>query len=238
MKGLHTGLCIEFLVAPSAVATYFTNGALPAPVESLATMYPALARVTQSEPRYAGWSPAEYCWYLYHEAVAGGQRVQMDGGRQPVGVGYLAVAASGLADGANKVVVTFFTNSGRLAGTLDRGRIRVEHIDLDLGLIPEEEDNPLRRRYTAKHGGSTVQWDGGPGAPEAVEPHEIRLQGWKATGGPSIVHVSIAPDSAFSASGSLKVTGTGDLQRLLGDSPIRLITTFYRGGDSDWSFGR
>ena len=238
LKGLHTGLCVQFLVAPNAVASYFGGGVLPAPVESLATAYPALARVASTEPTYRSWSPAEYCWYLYREAVVKGKGLQQDGGRQPIGVGSVAVAASGAPDSSDKVVVTYFTNSGRLAGALERDRVRVDQIDLTMGFIPEEEDDPARRRYTAKHGGTTVQWDGGPRAPVAAEPQQIRLRGVRSTGGPLSIRSSITPDSAWTASGSLMVSGNGELQRLMAASPIRLVTTFFRGGDSDWEFGR
>ena len=238
LKGLHTGVCIEFLVAPNAVAEYYGNGILPVPVESLADRHPVLARVAHSETAYQGWTPATYCWYLYREAVVGGRVVQQDGGRQPVGVGYLGLAASGLADSADQVVVTFFTNSGRIAGALDRARIRVDQIDLNLGLIPEEEEDPVRRRFTAKHGRTLIQWDGGPRAPEIARPVQIRLVGRSATGELSPIRSSITPDSAWTPSGTLMVTGQGDLQRLMASSPIRLVTTFNRGGDSDWEFGR
>ena len=238
LKGLHTGVCVEFLVAPNAVSEYFGNGILPVPVESLAERYPVLARVSRSEPAYQSWTPATYCWYLYREAVVGGKAVQQDGGRQPVGVGYLGVAASGLADSADQVVVTFFTNSGRIAGALERARIRVDQIDLTIGLIPEEEEDPVLRRITARHGGTTVQWDGGPRVPGAATPQPIRLMSRSSTGTLSAIRSSITPDSAWSSSGTLKVTGKGELQRLMAASPIRLVTTIYRGGDSDWEFGR
>lgn len=238
LKGLHTGVCVEFLVAPNAVSEYFGNGILPVPVESLAEAHPALARVARAEPAYQAWTPASYCWYLYREAVVNGKTVQQDGGRQPVGVGYVGLAASGLADSADQVVATFFTNSGRIAGALERARVRVDQIDLTMGLIPEEENDPLRRRYTAKHGGTTVQWDGGPRVPEAAAPQLIRLTGRSATGERTSIRSSITPDSAWSSSGTLMVVGNGELQRLMADSPIRLVTTFYRGGDSDWEFRR
>lgn len=238
LKGLHAGLCVELLVAPNAVANYFGGGILPIPVESLADAFPALARVARDEPTYQAWTPARYCWYLYREGVIGGRQVIQDGGRQPVAVGYLALAASGLPDSADQLVVTFFTNAGRIAGALERARIRVDEIDLTLGLIPEEESDPVRRRYTAKHGGTTVQWDGGPRNPVAVEPHRIRLLGRTGTGALSGVWASISPDSAWSSSGTLKVSGNGELQRLMAASPIRLVTSFFKGGDSDWEFGR
>ena len=238
LKGLHTGLCVEFLVSPNAVAEYFGGGILPVPVESLAGQHPALARVAVDEPAYRAWTPATYCWYLYREALLNGRRVEQDGGRQPVGVGFLGLAASGLPDSADQIVVTFFTNSGRIAGSLERARIRVDQIDLTLGLIPEEEEDPVRRRYTAKHGGTTVQWDGGPRAPAVAEPTLLRLFGRTATGDLSSIRTTITPDSAWASSGTLKVTGNGELQRLMASSPIRLVTNFYRGGDSDWELGR
>lgn len=238
LKGLHTGLCVEFLVAPNAVAEYYGNGILPVPVESLAGSHPVLARVARNEPAYQAWTPATYCWYLYREGVVNGRGVEQDGGRQPVAVGYLGLAASGLADSADQVVVTFFTNSSRIAGALERARIRVDQIDLTLGLIPEEEDDPVRRRLTAKHGRTIIQWDGGPRAPEIAGPVPIRLVGRSSTGELSPIRSAITPDSAWTSSGSLMVTGNGELQQLMASSPIRLVTTFYRGGDSDWVFGR
>lgn len=238
MKGLHTGLCVEFLVAPNAVASYFGEGITPIPVESLAGAYPALARVAQAEPAYQAWTPAKYCWYLYREAVIGGKSVIKDDGRQPVALGYLALAARGLPDSADQLIVTFFTNAGRIAGALERARIRVDQIDLTLGLIPDEETDPLRRRYTAQHGGTTVQWDGGPRTPLVAESQQPRLAGRTGVGTLFGIQVSIAPDSSFTSSGNLKVSGRGELQRLMAASPIRLVTSFSKGGDSDWEFVR
>lgn len=238
LKGLHTGVCVEFLVAPNTVAEYYGGGILPVPVESLAGRYPVLARVAASEPAYQAWTPATYCWYLYREGVVNGRRVEQDGGRQPVAVGYLGLAATGLPDSADKVVVTFFTNSGRIAGALERARIRVDQIDLTLGLVPDEEEDPVKRRYTAQHGRTIIQWDGGPRAPEVATPMQFRLFGRSSTGELSPIRSSISPDSAWSTYGTLKVTGNGELQRLMASSPIRLVTTYYRGGDSDWEFGR
>lgn len=238
LKDLRSGVCVEFLVAPTAVAAYFRNGILPIPVESLAERHPALARVARSEPAYQAWTPATYCWYLYREAVVGGRTVQQDRGRQPVAVGYLGLAASGLPDSADQLVTTFFTNSGRIAGALERARIRVDQIDLTLGLVPGEEEDSIRHRYTAKHGRTMVQWDGGPSLPVAPEAQRIRLVGRRSTGEYIPIFSSITPDSAWTPSGSLKVSGKGEVQRLLAASPIRLVTTLYRGGDSDWQLGR
>lgn len=238
LKGLQTGLCVEFLVAPSAVAEHFGDGVLPVPVESLAGRHPALARVAIDEPAYHAWTPATYCWFLYREVVVNGRTGTQDGGRQPVGVGYLGLAASGLPDSADQVVVTFFTNSGRIAGALERARIRVDQIDLTRALIPGEEEDSVRRRFTARHGRTTIQWDGGPGVPGVPVTQQFRLLSRASTGGRIPIRSSITPDSAWAPSGTLKVMGKGKVLQLLAASPIRLVTTYYRGGDSDWEFGR
>ncbi len=238
LKGLHTGLCVDFLVSPAAAAGHFDHGALPTPIESLATRLPALARVAQSEEAYHGWIPARYCWYLYREAVVNGRRVQLSGGRQPVGVGYLAIAGTALPDSAEALVVTLFTNSGALARVVEDAQLRIEEIDLTIGLIPTLEDSPTEHRYLAKHGRTTVQWDGGPGASRPPESIFLRLAGFTKGNAFRGIRSSFAPDSAFVASGNLRVTGQGQVQTLMATSPIRLVTSFLRGGDADWELGR
>lgn len=238
LKGLHTGVCVEFLVAPTAVREQFGGAVRPAAIESLATKYPVLARVAREEGAYQGWAPAQYCWYLYREGEFGGRPFRQANGLQPVAVGYLSVASTGLPEGIDQVVVTYFTNSDRLAGILSGARLRVDEIDLTLGLIPEEETALSRRRYTAKHGRTTVQWDGGPGAARPVEIRTLGLLGRTIGGSAHRIEATITPDSVFASSGTLKVSGTGELQRLLAASPIRLVASFLRGGDTDWSFGR
>lgn len=236
--GLQTGLCVEFLVAPEVVRGYLTGAATPAPIESLAETYPALARVARDEEAYRGWVPANYCWYLYREASVGGRVVLKDDGRQPVGIGYLALAARDLPGERDQVVVTLFTNSSRLGGFLAVAQVRIDEMDLTLGLIPEEEDAPLRRRYSARHGRSTVQWDGGPSTPRSPESRTLRLFSHTRAGGSQGILATITPDSSWAASGTLKVSGEGELQRLMSASPIRLVSSFNKGGDSDWQFLR
>lgn len=238
LKGLHTGLCVDFLVSPADAGPRFDHGATPTPIESLATRLPALARVAQEEEAYRGWIPARYCWYLYREAVVRGRTVQLSRGRQPVGVGYLALAGTGLPDSADALVVTFFTNSGNLAGVASAARLRVEEIDLTIGLIPTLEDSPTERRYQAKHGRTMVEWDGGSGSPRPPESTLLRLAGSTAGNAFHGIRTSFTPDSVFVASGNLRVTGRGPVQSMMAASPIRLVSSFLRGGDADWELGR
>lgn len=237
-KGLQTGLCVEFLVAPRTAADQFRGMVSPTPVESLVGRYPALARVARDERAYVGWVPAEYCWYLYRSAVVDGREVQVSGGRQPVAVGFLSIAAWGLPDSAEAVVVTLFTNARQLSRSADVARLQIEQIDLTVGLIPTQEESPDERRYIADHGRTTVQWDGRPGTERPSEERSLRLAG--RTFGESYhgIRPFFVPDSAFAAIGNLRVVGTGELQAMLAASPIRLLSSFMRGGDADWELGR
>lgn len=238
LKGLHTGLCVRFLVSPSAVEKEFRGMVTPVPVELLADRYPALARVAREEVPYSGWIPAEYCWFLYRSVVVRGRESQVQEGRQPVGVGYLAIAATALQDSAEGAVVTLFTNSGVLARSASQVRLRVDEIDLTIGLIPGQEESPDERRYEARHGRTTVQWDGRPGGARPVEPWTIRLVSRSVGESFRGISAAVTPDSAFVASGNLRVVGQGDIQALMAASPIRLVTTFQLGGDADWTLNR
>ena len=238
LKGLHTGVCVDFLVSPAAVRLHLGGSAALTPIESVADRYPALARVASAETAYHGWAPAQYCWYLYREAVIRGRQVLVDHGRQPVAVGYLAVAASGLPDSSDAIVLSLFTNSGSLASVAAGARFKVEEIDLTIGLIPGAEDSPDERRFLARHGRTSVQWDGHPGASRPPESRSIQLTGAMVGNGYFPIAAAFEADSAFVASGNLGVTGQGELYALLASSPIRLLTSYLRGGDADWVLGQ
>lgn len=237
-KGLHSGMCVEFLVAPAAVDRYFRGMVTPTPIESLSERYPALARVARDEEAYRGWVPAEYCWYLYRSVVVRGRSYQVQDGRQPVAIGYLAINATALPDSSEAVVVTLFTNSSKVSRAAEAARFRVDQIDLTIGLIPGLEDSPDERRFLAQHGRTTVQWDGHPGGPIPATPRTLRLAGKTMGDSHYPIRASFTPDSAFVAAGSLRVIGRGDIQDLMATSPIRLMTPIQQGGDADWTLGR
>ena len=234
LRGLQGGACIEFLVSPTSAADELHGAGTPVPAESLAEAHPALARAVRDDPHYQGWIPAEYCFYLYASGVANGRNFTVDGGRQPVAVGFVGIAARDLPGGATSYAAELFTNSSQLERVAEDGRFRVESIRFTRSPIPEFEDVPDRHRYMAKHGSTIIQWDGGPGAPQTPEPRSIRLAGMALTSRVHLAQTTITPDSAFVPSGNLQVMGKGDLKVMLTASPIRLVTTFVEGGDADW----
>lgn len=237
LKGLHAGLCVEFLVSPS-VAEAEVAGRQPTPIESQADRYPVLARVAQAEPAYQGWIPAEYCWFLYRSAVVEGRATEIDGGRQPVMVGYLAIAATPLPDSATGVAVGLFTNSTALERVMVRARLQIDLVRFTMGLIPTEEESRDLARYEARHRGATIQWDGGKGTPRTLETRVIRLVGFTPTQALHRIRTTLVPDSTFAPVGNLRVLGTGKLQQMLAASPIRLTTSYQMGGDADWQLGK
>lgn len=233
LRGLQGGVCINFLVSPATAADEVRRGS-PIPAESLADEYPALAREVRTDPPYAGWVPAEYCWFLYDSALVAGRVTRVDGGKQPVLVGYVAIRASGLQDSAQAYATQIFTNAGPLLELAGKARMRVDKVKFSKGTIPELENVPDRFRLVAQHGGTIIQWDGGPGTPAPPTPVEIRLAGLEVTNSIHTLSATFQPDSAFTPSGDLRILGTGDLQELISASPIRYLRSFVRGGDSDW----
>ena len=233
LRGLEEGVCVDFLVSPQVAAEAVGRHGTPIPAESLATEHPALAREVRDEPQYQGWVPAQYCWFLYASGVAGGKELKVDDGRQPVAVGFVALAARDLPDGATSYVTQLFTNASKLSSLADGARIRVDRFKLTRSPIPDQEDLADHFRFEAQHGGTLIRWDGGPGDPVTPTPWSIALAGLASYRVHS-VRATVTPDSAFTPSGNLQVTGRGDLEVMLSASPIRHLTTLVRGGDSDW----
>lgn len=236
LRGLQTGLCVNFLVSPDYAAGELRRG-IPTPAESLATEFPALDREVRSDPPYKGWIPAEYCWFLYDSATAGGRNVVVDGGRQPVMVGYYAIRGTGVGDEANAYAVDLFSNAGPLVDLAANARLRVSKIKFTKGKIPDQEEVPDRFRLAAQHGGVTIQWDGGPGGSTASSPFPIHLSGLELTTTTHPITAILTPDSSFTPSGDFRVLGDGELQRILSKSPIRFLRNYLQGGDADWILG-
>lgn len=235
MKRLQAGLCVEFLVSPTAAADVMGAGVLPVKVAARAERHPVLARVAAAEPEYEGWAPAEYCFFLYQEAVVRGQILRVEQGREPLAVGFLSIGAEGLPNGATDYVAEYFANQGALRGTMADVGVTVDRVVFELKPVPGMETVPDRARFSARHGRSIIQWDGGPGVPrDSVRPRSIRMAG--LMGGMTLrgVQVSTMPDSAYTPSGNFRVVGSGRIAELLRASPIRLVTEFTRGGDGDW----
>lgn len=236
LRGLQTGLCVNFLVAPDYAAGKLRRG-LPTPAESLAAEFPALDREVRADPPYKGWIPAEYCWFLYDSATVAGRNVVVDGGRQPLMVGYYAIRGTDVGDGGNGYAVDLFTNAGPLADLATNSRLRVSKVKFNRGKVPEQEDVPDRYRLVAQQGGTTIQWDGGPGSPVPSVPFPIKLSGLEITTTTHPISAILTPDSSFTPTGDFRVLGSGELQRVLSQSPIRFLRNYLRGGDADWILG-
>ena len=236
LRGLQEGICVDFLVSPQIAVDEVGRYGTPTPAESLATEHPALAREVSDEPRYQGWVPAEYCWFLYASGAANGKAFTVDDGRQPVAVGFVAIAARDLPGGATAYITQLFTNASQLSSAGQVARLRVDRFKFTRSPIPDQEDLADHYRFEAQHGGTIVRWDGGPDTPTPVATKSVDLAGL-ASFRINFVRTTITPDSSFVASGNLQVAGSGDLQTLLSTSPIRHLSTLIRGGDSEWDLG-
>jgi hypothetical protein len=234
---MRAGFCVQFLVSPEVSAGQLA-ARNPIPIESLADRYPVLAKAAAAESTYHAWVPAEYCWFLYRSAVVGGREALINGGRQPVMIGYLAMAAAPLPDSATQIATGFFTNSTALERSMVSSRLQIDLIQYSVGVVPNEEEVAGLSLYEAEHRGAIISWEGGPGAPRPPESLRIRMMGFTLDQSLKGIQADVTSDSTFAPSGSLRVVGKGSLQRMLSDSPIRLLTSYLRGGDTEWALGQ
>ena len=238
LKGLRSGLCVEFLISPGAADDALDGRFTPTPVELLPEAFPILARVAANDPTYTGWIPSRLCWFAFDSAFTKGRRVTVDRGRTPVVVGYVGISALLSADTTAMVGASIFTNAGPLASVASDARLKVDDIDYRFGFIPELENSPDERRHEIKHGKLTLQWDGRVGEVRPAEIHDVHLTVRSSGMGLFAVTASIAADSTFLATGNLRMFGTGKLVAMIGASPIRQVGSYLKGGDVEWDFSR
>lgn len=238
LSDLQVGLCVQFLVSPSSAELLLRGAGTPTPVESVAEAYPALARVAAAEATYHGWVPSEYCWFGYGGGVAKGRPVDNDHGRQLVAVGFLSLRASDLPDSADSFAPLFFTSASALDHTAAEARVRVDKFRFLRSNNVEEGVDSTLVRYEARHGSTVIMWEGKPGAPRAVDGRTIHLAGFDINGGRQSVRATFTPDSSFAPSGNLRVDPGTQIGDLLAASPIRLVTSFSRGGGTEWVVSR
>jgi hypothetical protein len=238
LKGLRSGLCVEFLVSPAAAEDALDGRFTPTPVEALAARFPVLSREAASDPSHAGWIPSRLCWFAFDSAFTKGRKVKVDGGRTPVVVGYVGISALLGSDTTAMVGASIFTNAGPLASVASDARLKVDDIDYAFGLIPDFETSPDERRHELRHGKLTVQWDGRASSARPAEMHDVHLTVRSSGMGLFAVTAPITPDSAFVAAGNLRVFGTGKLVGMIGASPIRQMSSYLKGGDVEWDFSR
>lgn len=238
LKGLRSGLCVDFLVSPAAAEDALDGRFTPTPIERLAERFPVLAREATSDPTYAGWIPSRLCWFAFDSAFTKGRKVKIDGGRTPVVVGYVGISAQASSDTTSMIGASIFTNAGPLASVASDARLKVDDIKYNLGLIPDTETSPDERRHEVQHGRLTLQWDGRPSSPRATEIQDIHLTVRSNGMGLFAVTATVAPDSAFVAAGNLRMIGSGKLVAMIGASPIRQMSSYMRGGDVEWDFAR
>jgi hypothetical protein len=238
LRGLRSALCVEFLVEPAAAAASIDRMFTAAPVERLAARFPVLAREAEGDRTFAGWIPAELCWFAFDSAFAKGRRVVVDRGRNAVVVGYVAVGAAFPSDSTALAASNIFSNADPLVAVAVDARARIDAIEYTLGPIPDLEDDPVERRHEIKRGRLTLQWDGHRGGERPTAPKSVHLFSESLGYGVFDVRVNLVPDSAFTATGNLRVQGTGPLLNALAASPIRYVTSYMVGGDMEWSFKR
>ena len=238
LKGLRSGMCVEFLVSPDAATDALDGRFTPTPIERLGSSFPVLAREAAADPSHAGWVPARLCWFAFDSAFTKGRKIKVDGGRNSVVVGYVGISAILPQDTTAMVGASIFTNAGPLASVASDARLKVDMVRYTFGTIPELETSPDERRHQIQYGKLTLQWDGHVGGPRPAEVQDIHLTVRSNGMGLFAVAANVAADSAFVAAGNLRMTGSGKLVSMMAASPIRQVGSYLKGGDVEWDFSR
>jgi hypothetical protein len=239
LRGLRSALCVEFLVEPGAAAEAIDKRVTPSPIERYAARFPVLAREAEGDRTYAGWIPAELCWFAFDSAFAKGRKVVVDRGRNPVVVGYVALGGVFASDSTALASASIFSNADPLVAVTVDARAKVDPIEYILGPVPDLELDTLERRHEIRRGRLTLQWDGHRGTtPRPVAPKTVRIFAESLGYGVFDVNLTLTPDSAFVATGNLRVQGRGPLLDAMAASPIRFVTSYLVGGDMEWKFQR
>ncbi|HEU4568983.1 MAG TPA: hypothetical protein VFS07_00225 [Gemmatimonadales bacterium] len=235
LKGLQAGGCVDFLTPTTHAKKLLDRGFAPASLADRRERFPRLFQVASGEGDSLSWTPGTYCWFAYDSAVVRGHKVDVDHGRQPVLVGYVALAADGPGAGGDTLVaVSIFTNAGRLQSAANDARLLVERVKFTRGPNPEREDPGEDLLYTVNHGKTTFQFEGHPGAPTDGRALGRSLVARSFTGSLFYAQAPVGADSSFVPSGNARVLGEGDLQAAMAASPMRFMWTFVVGGDTEW----
>jgi len=238
LKGLRSGMCVEFLSSPAAATDALDGRFTPTPIERLATTFPVLAREAALDPTHAGWVPSKLCWFAFDSAFAKGRKVRVDGGRNAVVVGYVGISALLPSDTTAMVGASIFTNAGPLSTVASEARLKVDDVRYSYGTIPDLESSPDERRHEIQYNKLTLQWDGRIGNVRPVEIQDVHLTVRSIGMGLFALTANVTPVSSFVAAGNLRMTGSGKLVTMMAASPIRFMSSYLKGGDVEWDFSR
>ncbi|MEP7175541.1 MAG: hypothetical protein ABI860_03240 [Gemmatimonadales bacterium] len=242
LEGIRTGFCVQFLLDPAAEVLKDRQVApRPLPASQVKDLPLPLRGVVEARPEFASWSPSRLCFFAVDTVRASDFVLGDESGRRTELVGYWTVATADTAGGVRDVVLEVFAESKRLIGAGRKAGQDVRRARLDLGKVPEEDENGVPStddRFEVRVDKTTITWDGRL-VGDSVRPKEPVVGAWRraASGGrPLGARVAIEPSYARPMAGALKIDGKDALARTLRASPTRFAGPAYWGGGGKVTF--
>jgi hypothetical protein len=237
LRGLRSGQCVRFLIAPSAAAPQLRSGFQPIRADQDQALPPALRGVIEGQPEFGSWTPSSLCFfYLDTVSLAGRTIVAKKGGR-PQMIGVWTVAASEQGSGSRRdLVLDLSAGSAQVVRAAEAGKLRVREAASRTSLMPDSSNE----MHEVRVGKTRLVWTGRAVGDSARVEQPIE-ESWLvkgATGTSWNVRFKLAPTWTRPLVGVLSVEGKDDLAKNLKASPIRFVGPRYFGGSADLIFSR
>jgi hypothetical protein len=237
LRGLRSGQCVRFLIAPSAAAPQLRNGFRPIRADQDRALPPALRGVIEGQPEFGSWTPSSLCFFYLDTVSLGGRTIVAKKGGRPQMIGAWTLAASEPGSGSRRdVVLDLSAGSAQVVRAAEAGKLRVREAGSRTSLMPDSSNEV----HEARVGKTRLVWTGRAVGDSARVEQPIE-ESWLVKGASGTswnVRFRLAPTWTRPLVGVLSVEGKDDLAKNLKASPIRFVGPRYLGGSADLIFSR
>ncbi len=223
LRGIRSGFCVEFLIAPAFMAATPFGARAGTPAEQDSALSPVLARAVTGADSLRSWIPSNLCLVQADSSGTGGE-LRRSG--RPVTV-MVWMLNPGAASAAPAVL---FASADRLR-TVERLNHSAEVAPLEATF--DQDSATGQRVITVQIDQSRLVWDGFLLPDSSTTPvlaaASLELMGdlphWRATW-------RVQPQERRRVQGGLRITGTGLLASILAASPVRWVGEYWLGGQA------
>lgn len=237
LRGLRTGQCVRFLIAPGMAAQQLRGGFRPISAVQDRALHPALRSAIEGQPEFASWTPSALCFFYLDTVSVGGRTIVAKKGGRPQMIGVWTLAASEQGGGSRRdLVLDLSSGSAQVVRAAEAGKLRVRQA-ASRTLVMPDSSNEL---HEVRVGKTRLVWTGRAVGDSARVDQPIE-ESWLVKGASGTswnVRLKLAPSWTRPLVGVLSVEGKDDLAKNLKASPIRFVGPRYLGGSADLIFFR
>jgi len=237
LRGLRSGQCVRFLIAPGAAAQQVRGGFRPIRADQAQTLHPAIRSVIEGQPEFGSWTPSSLCFFYLDSVSLGGRTIVAKKGARPQMIGVWTLAASEQGNGSQRYLVLDLTaGSAQVVRAAEAGKLRVREAASRTSLMPDGSQEV----HEVSVGKTRLVWTG-RAVGDSTRVEQPIEESWLVKGASGTswnVRFKLAPNWTRPLVGVLSVEGKDDLAKNLKASPIRFVGPRYLGGSADLIFSR